>query len=370
MIDPKSGKPVGDVPLGVQPHRRRRGRRQDLGAERVRHKRRPRSIRARSGSSRRSGSTATLTASTPPAARNGWASPEASTRSAATAPRKIALWKPPVGYQGACFTFVTGDGKSVWVSEGQDVAVLDAASGNVLRKLRLPAATGYPPGVTCYGLRYGGGQLLAIRNVDYSIGTVDLGSRSYTPIATDATSIYTQTFGSGNWASGFGYDWLGTWRTVSTDQHPPGLAPEAARPRQRPDHEPDGPRRLGRADRRRPGKRRLGLLGKDQATRLAHVDPTTGQITGTIPLRHQECCPNGAVGSGIAVGHGRALGRTRLPLAAGNEAVRCPVPPTERSVHRYMPVRRRFRWYFDMKRMGGTGLEPVTPSLSSWCSPN
>ncbi len=22
-----------------------------------------------------------------------------------------------------------------------------------------------------------------------------------------------------------------------------------------------------------------------------------------------------------------------------------------------------FRWYFDMKRMGGTGLEPVTPSL-------
>jgi len=21
-------------------------------------------------------------------------------------------------------------------------------------------------------------------------------------------------------------------------------------------------------------------------------------------------------------------------------------------------------------RMGGTGLEPVTPSLSSWCSPN
>ena len=47
------------------------------------------------------------------------------------------------------------------------------------------------------------------------------------------------------------------------------------------------------------------FAGKDQATRLAHVDPTTGQITGTIPLRHQECCPNGAVGSGVAVGHGR-----------------------------------------------------------------
>jgi len=23
-----------------------------------------------------------------------------------------------------------------------------------------------------------------------------------------------------------------------------------------------------------------------------------------------------------------------------------------------------------LQRMGGTGLEPVTPSLSSWCSPN
>ena len=218
---------------------------------------------------------------------------------------KITLWKPPAGYQGACFTFVTGDGKSVWVSEGQDVAVLDTASGSVLRKLRLPAATGYPPGVTCYGLRYGGGHLLAIRNVDYSIGTVDLGSRSYTPIATDATSIYTQTFGSGNWASGFGYDWLGTWKTVSTTNIDQVSLLKRLDPvtgqimSQTVIGASAGPIAVD------PASGVWSFAGKDQATRLAHVDPTSGQITGTIPLRHQACCPNGAVGNGVAVGHGR-----------------------------------------------------------------
>jgi hypothetical protein len=167
----------------------------------------------------------------------------------------------------------------------------------------LPAATGYPPGVTCYGLRYGDDRLLAIRNVDYSIGTVELGSPSYTPVATDGP--YTQTFGSGNWASGFGYDWIGTWKTVSTTNI----------------HQVSLLKRLDPVSGQIMSQTVLGnsgggvavdpasgvfiVAGKDQASRLDHVDPKTGQITETIPLGHEGCCPNGAVGIGVAVGHGR-----------------------------------------------------------------
>jgi hypothetical protein len=304
VVDPKSGKPVGDVPLGFSPT--------DVAA----------------GGDRiwvLNGSAQTATAIDPSTLRvlgtvgvdgnpdsqyaaggTEWVGiPGGVHEISSDGATKIALWTPPAGYQGACYTFVTGDGKSVWVSEGQDVAVLDTASGSVLRKLRLPAATGYPPGVTCYGLRYGGGQLLAIRNVDYSIGTVDLGSRSYTPIATDATSIYTQTFGSGNWASGFGYDWLGTWRTVSTTNiHQVSLLkrldPVSGQiMSQTVIGASAGPIAVD------PASGVWSFAGKDQATRLAHVNPKTGQITETIPLGHQECCPNGAAGNGIAVGHGR-----------------------------------------------------------------
>ena len=217
---------------------------------------------------------------------------------------KIALWTPPAGYQGACYTFVTGDGKSVWVSEGQDVAELDAASGSVLRKLQLPTATGDPSGVTCYGLRYSGGQLLAIRNTDYSIGTVDLGSRSYTPIGTDI-NLYTQTYASGAWTAGFGYDWISTWKPVSTTNiHGVSLL-----------------KRLDPVSGQIMSQTVLGngggsvvvdpasgvwvFAGKAQGTRLVRVDPLSGQITDTIPLHHQQGGSNGAVGSGIAVGHGR-----------------------------------------------------------------
>jgi class 3 adenylate cyclase len=218
---------------------------------------------------------------------------------------KIALWKPPAGYQAACYTFVTGDGKTVWVSQAQDVAVLNAASGSVLHTLQLPAATGYPPGVTCYGLRYGGGRLLAIRNVDYSIGTVDLGSPAYTPVATDGTNIYTQTFGSGGWASGFGYDWISTWKTVSTTN----IHGVALLKRLDPvSGQIDSQTVLGTgagAVAVDPSSGVWTFAGNDQATRLVRVDPTNGQITNTIPLHHQQGGSNGAVSSGIAVGHGR-----------------------------------------------------------------
>jgi len=35
------------------------------------------------------------------------------------------------------------------------------------------------------------------------------------------------------------------------------------------------------------------------------VDASSGQITGTIKLHHLPCCPQGSVGNGVAVGHGR-----------------------------------------------------------------
>ena len=198
VIDPKSGKPVGDVPLGFSPTD------VDAGGDR---------IWVLNGFAR------TATAIDPSTLRvvqtvgvdgapdsqyaiggREWVGfPGGVDEIDSSGVAKITLWRPPT-YR--CFVFVTGHGRSVWVSEGQNVAVLDAASGSVLRKLRLPAAPGAPPGTTCYGVRYTGGQLLAIRNPDYSIGPLDLRSKSFTPVATDIALVTEIT--SPNWAAGFG----------------------------------------------------------------------------------------------------------------------------------------------------------------------
>jgi len=223
---------------------------------------------------------------------------------------KIALW-PPHPPSSACFTFVTGNGRNVWVSEGTNVAVLDAESGNILRKLQLPSPTGIPPSLTCYGLRYSDGVLLAIRGPDFSIGAVDLPSASYTPIAT-APSLTPENFGgeSANWAAGFGAYWFGTW-TTSTGGHVANLSrldPTSGQTTSQlvsapvPGH-PDS----------QPG---FNALAVDPATgvwalegrprnALVHVDPSTGEKTRTMLLRHNICCPVGGVGNAVAVGHGR-----------------------------------------------------------------
>ncbi len=219
-----------------------------------------------------------------------------------TGATKITLWRPHTPLR--CFVFVTGDGRNVWVSEGQDVAVLDAASGSVLRKLRLPSEPHTSPGSTCYGLRYTGGQLLAIRNTDYSMGPVDLSSQSYTPVATD-NGLNSETFSSGNWAAGFGSYWIGSWKTVNTNSIYGVSVLKRLDPisgqvmSQTVIGVRGGPLAVDRAS----GV--WGLQGGDLASRLLHVDPRSGQITGTIPLHHQQCCPNAAVGNGVAVGHGR-----------------------------------------------------------------
>jgi len=221
----------------------------------------------------------------------------------------IPLWKPP-GFNGGasvaapCYAFVTGNGRTVWVSEGRHVAVIDAASGNVLRKLQLPAVPGYPAGATCYGLRFAGGQLLAIR-ADFSFGPVDPGSMSFTPIGKDVGAS-TAGFGSSNWAAGFGSYWIGSF-TVSTK-----TAKQVAVLAR---HDPSS----GEATSAIPVAEGAGIIAVDPTSGiwvmgggsrgqgvLVHVDPASDRITATIRLLHQPCCPNGAtVGNGLAVGHGR-----------------------------------------------------------------
>ena len=216
-----------------------------------------------------------------------------------TGATKIGLWKPSAI---RCFAFVTGHGRSVWVAEGQDVAVLDRASGSVLRKLQLPAEPHTPPGNTCYGLRYTGGQLLAIRNTDYSLGPVDLRSGSYTPVATDI-GLNAMTYGSANWAAGFGWYWIGTYR-VKTNS--PGQTNVVAR------LDPA----VGQATEQIPISSFAATIVVDPASgvwalgnslrtwALLHVDPTSGE-TRRIQFKHRTCCPNGTVGNGMAVSHGR-----------------------------------------------------------------
>jgi hypothetical protein len=220
---------------------------------------------------------------------------------AAEGANKISLWTP-VGGSAQCFVYVTGNGRTVWVSEGTNVAVIDAASGNVVRKLRLPPPAGISPSLTCYGLRYSGGELLAIRN-DYSIGKVDLSSGSYTPVATDV-ALSTGTFRSANWAAGFGSYWIGSY-TVTANS---GQANNLTR------LDPTSGQVLSRIV-----GTLLGSTAVDPATGIwtaaynsttasslvAHIDADSNQIVGTIRSPHTVCCPNGTVGMGLAAGHGR-----------------------------------------------------------------
>jgi class 3 adenylate cyclase len=224
---------------------------------------------------------------------------------------RISLWQPGGG-SVRCLVYVTGDGKTMWVSEGTSVAVLDAASGTVLRKLQLPPSPGVPRSLTCYGLRFGGGSLFAIRN-DFTIGKVDLSSKSYTPIAKDLLLNTQQNFGSANWGGGFGSYWIGsdtqnrqTGRAVHnltridpvtgevTDRigTSVGFFNLAVDPA-------NGVWGIGSAG----APVSYGAITRSAA--LVRADPETSQITLALRLHHIPCCPFGSVGNGVAVGHGR-----------------------------------------------------------------
>ena len=315
VLDPKSGKPVGDVPLGFSPTD------VDAGGNRIWVLNRPAgTATAIDPSALRVVQTVGLvgdpesqyaTAGTEWIGIRGGVEliDEAADSNRAT---KITLWEPGGG-SVRCLVYVTGDGRTVWVSEGTSVAVLDAVSGTVRRKLQLPPSAGVPRSLTCYGLRYTGGVLLAIRN-DFSIGTVDLGSKSYTPIAMNQAINTQQNFSSANWLAGFGSYWIGSW----TNDRKTGLQVT----------------NLTRLDPvsgavtdtivGTPG--RGWILAVDPASGIwgtrsvgpivsyaqlarsaeaARLDPTTGAIASTTRLHHVPCCPDGSVGNGIAVGHGR-----------------------------------------------------------------
>jgi class 3 adenylate cyclase len=226
---------------------------------------------------------------------------------------KIPLWRAPQTGAVQCFVFITGDGRHIWVSQGQRVAVLDATSGNVLRRLRLPAEPDAPANYTCYGLRYTSGTLLAIRGIaNPSIGSIDLASSSYTPIAFNPT-LAVQSFGSANWAAGFGSYWIGS-QTLETKTG------RFARNLTRLDQtsgdvtnkiiNPAGFFNLAIDPAR--GVWGTGIAGAAfsatqifRFARAIRADPRSNRITAVVPLHHVPCCPNGSVGNGIAVGHDR-----------------------------------------------------------------
>ena len=227
---------------------------------------------------------------------------------------KISLWKP-AGGSTQCYVFVTGDGRTVWVSEGTNVAVIDAASGNVLRKLHLPTPSGVPPSLTCYGLRYSDGVLLAIRGPDFSIGRVDLRSASYTPIATEP-SLTPENFGgtSANWVAGFGSYWVGTWTTTKSGQatNLTRLDPTSGTAT----NKIASPKPTGVQPNNLPGFNNLAVdrasgvwaLEGPPINALAQIDQTTSQITRTIPVHHTVCCPEvEGLSSRSSLGLGRSI---------------------------------------------------------------
>jgi hypothetical protein len=188
-----------------------------------------------------------------------------------------------------CTPSIAGAEHRVWVSEGRHVAVIDASSGNVLRKLTLPVVPGAADGVGCYTLVSGSGRLFAVRFPDLSFGPVDLGAGTYTPVASNVPDI----FGSASWAVGSGTFWLANAKSDLDTSAKSGVVSRFD---------------LSTGDLL--SKTQLasgGAVTTDPVTgvwqiewlhgRIANLDPQNGQIRRTFPLHH--------VGSAVSVGHGR-----------------------------------------------------------------
>jgi class 3 adenylate cyclase/tRNA A-37 threonylcarbamoyl transferase component Bud32/DNA-binding beta-propeller fold protein YncE len=224
---------------------------------------------------------------------------------------KITLWAPvhlghggaPSSGYGSCLSFVTGNGRTVWVSEGRHFAELDA-SGSVLRTSTLPAAPDALRGSTCYGVRYTGGQLFAIRDPDESVGTLDPRSGAYAPLESGISGMTatSQAAGKPGWAAGFGSLWLTGSNVNLKTVRPQGVVTR---------YDLSSGQLTGRT----PISGNLGRLAVDPASgiwvvdktglALVHVDPATGQVTQRLSLHHFPCCPSEGLFSGIATGHGR-----------------------------------------------------------------
>jgi hypothetical protein len=215
---------------------------------------------------------------------------------------KIALWAPthlghggaPSSGYGSCLPFVTGDGHIVWVSEGRHFAELDAATGDVLRTQILQAAPKSLPGTTCYGVRYTGGQLFSLRDPDESVGTLDPRTGAYEPLESPISGLTATSTGGGRigWAAGFGSLWLTGSNVNSKTFQPQGVVTR---------YDLSNGQLTGRT----PIGGSLGRLAVDPASgiwvldktglALVHVNPGTGQVMQRLSLRHFPCArPQGS----------------------------------------------------------------------------
>ena len=188
-----------------------------------------------------------------------------------------------------CTPSITGAGRRIWVSEGRHVAVIDAPSGNVLRKLTLPPVPGATDGVGCYTLMSTSDRLFAVRFPDLSFGPVDLSAPTYTAVASDIPDI----FGAASWAAGFGFFWLANAKSDMDTSAKAGTVS-----------------RFNLITGNLLSKTQVasgGAVTTDPATgvwqiewlngKIANLDPQNGQVRRTFPLHH--------VGSAVSVGHGR-----------------------------------------------------------------
>jgi class 3 adenylate cyclase len=191
-----------------------------------------------------------------------------------------------------CNPSMTGAGQNVYVAEGPRLAVIDAASGSVLRTLALQAAPNAGDGVTCYNLLLTPShRLYAVRFPDLSFGPIDLTAGTYTPVASNVPDIF--GVGESNWAAGFGSLWLANAKADLKTNRERGVlsrfdlttgdllsqAPIAS----------------------------AGAVTTDPATgvwvveslngTIVNVDPQSGQVVQTFPLNH--------VAASVDVGHGR-----------------------------------------------------------------
>jgi class 3 adenylate cyclase len=190
-----------------------------------------------------------------------------------------------------CNPSMTGAGENVYISEGPRLAVLDAASGSVLRTFPLQAAPNAGDGVTCYNLLFTSHRLYAVRFPDLSFGPIDLTAGTYTPVASNVPDIF--GVGESNWAAGFGSLWLANAKAdLKTNQERGVLSRFDLTTGDLLSQTPIAS---------------AGAVTTDPATgvwvveslngKIVNVDPQSDQVVQTFPLNH--------VATSVDVGHGR-----------------------------------------------------------------
>jgi class 3 adenylate cyclase len=301
VLDPRTGRPVGDVPLGFAPTNVVAGG-DDIwvlnGDARTAVAIDPKRLRV----AQTIGTDGDADSQYATGANEWVAIPGGVDELNSDGKEDVTLWPPSrgtsvlnAGSGEACQPSVTGDGKTVWVAEGRHFAAIDAASGNVLRKLTLPDVTGLRPGSVCYGLIGSSQGLLATRSADLSFGQLDPRSASYTPLVSNIGLNVAGSDVSGNitGTAGFGSLWLSgssqnikTLKTVGVLSQLDLVSGQTTSQTQLPT--------IGEVA----SDPTTGIWALEPATEaIAQVDPNTGQIQRTISLHH--------FAYAVSAGHGR-----------------------------------------------------------------